>query len=162
MIKTKRLLQFDRDWYYKPEKDAPIYWVSRKTMTDDQVDEFFMYGIMWCENTFGKLTRHPAPQVEWCWNDRQYQELNLSGEYDREDNTIYIRMQSHRTIYNVANTLVHEYIHYLQSPYGGWYKRYHNHYGYLDNPYEKEAFYIGDLYGVECARTVLEWMYPNA
>lgn len=38
----------------------------------------------------------------------------------------------------VIQTLIHEYIHYLQSP--TWFKRYYNMgYSYNDHPYELEA-----------------------
>lgn len=158
MIKTKRLHKFQRDWFYKREKDAPIYYLSRNTMTEEQMNEFFDWCLHWCYKKFGKVKGKPIPEIEWYWNNRRYQKENYLAEYVSEDNIISLRVQGHRTIYNLANTIIHEYIHYLQPTKGNWYSRYDNIHGYSNNPYEVEANYIGGLYDAECARTVLEWM----
>lgn len=158
MIKTKRLKQFNRTWRHKPTKDVPLYYLSKKQVTDEEINEFIDWTLHWCHNTFGKAKTKAVPEVEWMWNEGRYQKYKLLGEYDRKDNIISLRIQGHRTIYNLANTIIHEYIHYLQPTAGNWYERYDAKYGYKNNPYEIEAYHLGDLYAVECVGTVSGWM----
>ena len=158
MIKTKKLRKHYREWHYKPDKNIAIYGVSRRTLTEEQLNEFFDYCLHWCHKKFGKVKGKPVPQIEWYWNESRYQKYNMLGEYDKEDNIIYLRIQGHRNIYNLANTVIHEYVHYMQPTHGNWYERYDRTHGYKENPYEVEAYHIGETYAVECAKAVLGWM----
>lgn len=163
MIKTKRLQKFNRNWQLKASKDVPIFYLSKKNLTDEQINEFLDLILHWCYKTFGAKKTKGIPQIEWMWNESRYQKHNLLGEYDRVDNIILLRIQGHRTTYNLANTLIHEYIHYLQPTKGNWYERYDKKWGYAKNPYEIEAYYLGDLYSSQCVREVSRWMvegYP--
>lgn len=135
-----------------------MYDVSKRSVTEEQLDEFFDWCLHWCNKNFGKVKGKPVPQIEWVWNDRWYQKKNFLAFYDREANEIELRIQGHRTIYNLANTVIHEYIHYLQPTHGNWYERYDKMHGYKNNPYEIEAYHLGETYAVECANTVLGWM----
>lgn len=158
MIKTKRLRKFHRDWVYKTDTSIPMYRLRKDTITEEQLNEFFDWCLHWCHKKFGKVKGKPVPQIEWEWNTSEYQKLNMLGEYDAVDNIIYLRIRGHRTIYNLARSVIHEYIHYLQPTTGNWYQRYHQKYGYWKNPYEIEAYHISDLYDVECATTAVGWM----
>lgn len=61
-----------------------------------------------------------------------------SGQYDRDDNTIYVYYPHVTGIRDLVGTLLHEYRHYLQSP--SWMKRYYDMgYEYDTHPYEIEA-----------------------
>lgn len=162
MIKTKRLKKFHRDWTHLRVKSIPLYNVSRSTVTEEQLNEFFDWCLHWCHKKFGKVKGKPVPQIEWEWNDSRYQKYKMLGEYDKEDNIISLRIQGHRNIYNLANTIVHEYIHYLQPTHANWYERYDAMYGYKGNPYEIEAYHIGDAYCVECATNAVAWMGKRA
>jgi hypothetical protein len=161
MIKTARLKKFNRTWKYKPQRDIPLYNLSKRSVTDEQLNEFFDYALHWCQKKFGKIKGKSVPNIEWVWNDRWYQKKKLLALYDKEDNQIDLRIQGHRTIYNLANTIIHEYIHYLQPTHGNWYERYEKVWGYQNNPYEIEAHLLGDLYAAECANAVLQWMKPK-
>jgi hypothetical protein len=158
MIKTARLKKFHRTWKYHPTKDVPMYNLSKRSVSEEELNEFFDWCLHWCQKKFGKVKGKPVPHIEWVWNDRWYQEKNFLAFYDKEDNQIDLRIQGHRNIYNLANTIVHEYIHYLQPTHGNWYERYDKKHGYNNNPYEIEAYHLGETYSVECARTVLQWM----
>ena len=161
MIKTARLKKFNRTWKYKPERNISIYNLSKSSVTDEQLNEFFDYALQWCQKKFGKVKGKPVPELEWVWNDRWYQKKKFLAFYDREDNIIDLRIQGHRTIYNLANSVIHEYVHYLQPTHGNWYERYEKMHGYQKNPYEIEAHLLGDLYAAECAHAVLGWMKPK-
>ena len=162
MIKTKRLKKFHRDWTHPRVKSVPMYNVSRTTVTEEQLNEFFDWCLHWCNKKFGKVKGKPVPEIEWYWNDSRYQKYKMLGEYDKGDNVISLRIQGHRNIYNLANTIVHEYIHYLQPTHANWYERYDDMYGYNRNPYEIEAYHIGDAYCVECATDAIGWMGKKA
>lgn len=139
-----------------------MYNVSKSTVSEKQMDEFFDWCLHWCQKKFGKVKGKDVPQIEWEWNDRWYQKKKLLALYDKEDNIITIRIQGHRNIYNLANTIIHEYIHYLQPTHANWYERYDAMYGYSKNPYEIEAYHLGDTYCVECATTAIGWMGKRA
>jgi hypothetical protein len=158
MIKTARLKKFDRTWKYHPQRNVPMYNLSQRSVTDEQLNAFFDYALQWCEKKFGKVKGKSIPEIEWEWNDRWYQRKSILAMYDKEENIIEIRIQGHRTIYNLANTVIHEYIHYLQPTHANWYERYDKKHGYKKNPYEIEAYHLGDTYAVECASTVMMWM----
>jgi hypothetical protein len=158
MIKTARLKKFQRTWKHHPQRDVPMYNLSKSSVSEEELNEFFDWCLHWCQKKFGKVKGKSVPTIEWVWNDRWYQEKNFLAFYDKEDNQIDLRIQGHRNIYNLANTIVHEYIHYLQPTHGNWYERYDKKHGYNNNPYEIEAYHLGETYSVECARTVLQWM----
>ena len=59
-------------------------------------------------------------------------------EYCHDMNEISIYYPNMKSKKMVIQTLIHEYIHYLQSPI--WFKRYYNMgHDYVSHPYEKEA-----------------------
>jgi len=66
-------------------------------------------------------------------------EDHTEAEYVHDYNTIVLYYRQIRDEKHLAQTLIHEYQHYLQSP--SWYTRYYNmgHY-YSDHPYEVAAF----------------------
>jgi hypothetical protein len=86
---------------------------------------------------------------------------HLGGNYLTDENIIRVRIQGHKTIYNLANSIIHEYTHYLQPRKGNWYYRWNNSMGYKNNPYEVEANHIASVYDVQCTHAVLETMFPR-
>ena len=139
-------------------RDVPLYYISKRTVSAKELDRFFELTLQWCETQFGVKGRTPVPYLEWQWNNRECQEYKYLGLYDWQDNTIWVRIQGHRTIYNLAKTIIHEYIHYLQPQTKGQYDQWDEAVGYWDNPYEIEAEGIAGLYNAECVDTVLRWM----
>ena len=66
------------------------------------------------------------------------------GEFDAEANTIIIYSRNITSKRDLAKTIVHEYVHYLQSP--KWMTRYYTMgYDYSNHPYELQAFTIEEL-----------------
>ena len=107
------------------------------------------------DEVFPKIEKHYGfskfqectPYVELHKNiyEKYSGEEGASGEEDschaeycsmlNEISIYYPQMKSRKM---VIETLIHEYIHYLQSP--TWFKRYYNMgYDYVSHPYEKEA-----------------------
>lgn len=152
MVVTQRLKKFDRTWKYKAQKDVPYYWLTDKNISSEVIHEFIDFCVIWCVRKFGDVSGLDIPQIEWEMDSKELGHAGMLGLYDHEENTITLRIKGHRTFYNLAKTIVHEYIHYLQPRVGNWYDRHYRKYGYHDHPYEKEAYYLADLYGTECAR----------
>lgn len=150
MIVTQRLKKFDRVWRYKAQRHTQYYWLSTKH-TRGVIDDFIDLCLIWCVRKFGGVDDLDIPELEWDWNHRDLRRAGILGLYDPEDNLIILRIKGHRTFYNLAKTIVHEYTHYLQPRAGNWYDRHYRKYGYRDHPYEREAYYVADLYGNECA-----------
>lgn len=153
MIKSARLKKFARDLSPQRSRETSIYYLSKKNVSEEDLDLIIACCLEWCAKTFGVNEKRGTPEVEWMWNDRWYQSKNFLGTYDWEDNLISLRIQGHRTVYNLAQSIIHEWIHSLQSP--SWYERYHNTLGYWENPYEIEAHYLGEQYAPDCIREVL-------
>jgi len=157
MIVTNKLKRFRRNYVIRPRKHKRLHYLSQYRLKDSTIDEFCDWVLHWCHAKFGGHPYKEVPCVEWEWKDRWYQKKNLLALYDREDNIIQLRIQGHRTFNNLAKTLIHEYIHYLQwSP-----KRYEEwdaQYGYSNNPYEIEAEHLAQVYWGDCITQVMRWM----
>lgn len=128
-----------------------------KGWTDEQIDSFLSLCLHWCKTKFGKK-RGNLPQILWKRNDRELQQDRANAEYFHEHNTMWVRIQGHRNCYNLANTIIHEYIHYLQPNKGGWYWRYMRTHGYEKHPYEIEATYLAGLWDSYCTHWVMDKM----
>ena len=64
---------------------------------------------------------------------------NPEAEYIFDYNSIVIYYKNIEDVEHLAQTIIHEYQHYLQSP--SWMTRYYNMgYSYSDHPYEIAAF----------------------
>lgn len=151
MVNTTKLKAFDRDWQYERDNTVPLYSVKGAFVDDDVIHEFIDWGLVWCVKKFGCMDKKPIPEVKWCTNAREMQSKGFIGFYDYEDNEIVIRITGHRNFYNLIETLIHEYIHYLQPTSGGWYERYYKQYNYKYNnhPHEVEAYYLSEIYTVD-------------
>jgi len=64
-------------------------------------------------------------------------DYNTFGECEVDYNEISCNVALCKHMRQAVETLIEEYIHYLQCP--TWYTRYDNMYGYWDNPYEIRA-----------------------
>jgi Zn-dependent peptidase ImmA (M78 family) len=114
-----------------------------------------------------KLTHHDAKKVlQWCiekygiskingnrlsiqYRKPDYDEEDMSGYYDKQDETIFVNKLMNENIEDLVKTVIHEYVHY----------RFHNMKDYYvlskymdhdDNPMEKEADKIESRDYKEC------------
>lgn len=67
----------------------------------------------------------------------------LKGEFIQDENEIVVYYRNIKSKEDLARTIIHEYVHYLQSP--TWLARYNNDCYYDENPYEKQAFLAEEL-----------------
>jgi|TARA_R110000772_G_scaffold29325_2_gene73333 hypothetical protein len=66
------------------------------------------------------------------------QEEPADAEYDRKENKLFIYSDYNNSIEDVIRSIIHEYVHYLQSP--SWMRRYYKMgYDYTNHPYELKA-----------------------
>ena len=74
-----------------------------------------------------------------------YEEEECDGSFVFEDNEITIYMKNMDSDEKLWKTMIHEYVHYMQSP--SWFTRYYNMgYTYDNHPYEVEANLMENLW----------------
>ena len=147
MIKTKRLRSLDKKPPMQKSSVETIH-ISKKRITNKQIDIIINETYNWCVKNLGISPHKDLPIVSWDWKSFGHADLEKKfiAMYDASVNEISIKITGHRTLKNLVRTFIHEYVHYLQPEQGGWYDRYDKKYGYDNNPYEIEAYYISDLY----------------
>jgi Zn-dependent peptidase ImmA (M78 family) len=103
--------------------------------------------LEWCKQKYGRGSK-PYPHIEFRKPDYLNGE-SADGEYDYEDNFMYINSQIHKNLESLACTIIHEYIHY----------RYHNKrsynklsdvFKYNNHPMEQEADKISNRDKKKC------------
>ena len=111
--------------------------------------------IDWCIDEFG-LSKHyehyPYVEIDMV-------EENLMGEFIGDNNEIIIYLNAMNNIDDFINTIIHEYIHYMQSP--SWYTRYLNNLTLNEviknkHPYEIQAEQIATTNYIECKNNILK------
>jgi hypothetical protein len=116
------------------KKFNTTHWISR----DKDIVLKFSYSVLrWCETVLGSDGVPVFIEVFPTKNSKR-----LHGEYESHTVTMYIYVRGHRTWVNLANTIIHEYVHHLQHP--TWYTRYNKIYTYKTHPYEIFANKIAD------------------
>lgn len=118
------------------------HWISKNHSV---ILKFSHAVVSWCETVLGSDGVPVFIEV--------YPNINvkrLRGEYESQNFTMYIYVKGHRTWKNLANTIIHEYVHHLQHP--TWYTRYRQMYTYKTHPYEIFANNIADK---TCAHATL-------
>lgn len=114
--------------------------------------------------------------LEWCiarygpsiHNDLSTLDLKLRsglefmGEYDFEENTIFLNPTRHKTLKEWVNTIIHEYTHFKQDI-DGMYTKYYMKYGrtYENHPHEVAAERIANRDEMDARRWVLSQLRPK-
>jgi len=93
--------------------------------------------IDWCYQTLGHSKFHPPFKLRVYIQDKQMPDF---GYFDRDKNLININVKSHKTLVSICDTVIHEFVHWLQNL--KYYHRYEKKYGYDNNPYELEAITV--------------------
>jgi len=95
-----------------------------------------------CEKVYGLSKFHETPpyiEFQPYVHSVYTEDDNPIAEYIFDYNTIVIYYKNINSAEDLAQTIVHEYQHYLQSP--SWMTRYYNMgHNYSDHPYEIAAF----------------------
>jgi hypothetical protein len=75
------------------------------------------------------------------------------GCYDSENNRILVYRKKHRSIVDLADTVIHEYTHYLQDM--EKYTELAKSFNYREHPYELEAIENANKYKWQCRKFML-------
>ena len=96
--------------------------------------------FIWCKGNFGESEFHDTYPKLAISDVTEY----LLGEFDDENNILYVNVKKHENLMDLIATVIHEYVHYLQNTYEH-YDRLYNEYvidenaDYYKNPFEEEA-----------------------
>ena len=128
------------------------HWYSKHEEIGDKV-------LNWCWDNLGssKFQSHEVPDI--------YYDLSISdllGEWVSSDNEITIYVGEIHDLEEYIQTIIHEYIHYLQSP--TWYTRHWNRMrvdfmtgkDYFSHPYEAEAEEVAVKYWKVCKKEIMK------
>jgi hypothetical protein len=101
--------------------------ISRKTAN---------LALSWCIERYGESIHNDLSTLEI----RLRSGLENYGEYDPDDNAIYLNPKKHRSLLEWVNTIIHEYTHFKQNI-NGMYTKYYDRYGrtYDTHPHEIAA-----------------------
>ena len=110
--------------------------------------------INWCWDNLGssKFQSHEAPDVYYDWVAS-----DLLGEWVSSENEITIYVNEIDSLKEFIQTIIHEYVHYLQSPI--WYTRHWNrkpNQKYFEHPYEAEAEVVAVMYWKVCKKDIMK------
>lgn len=97
--------------------------------------------LAWCIDRYGASIHNDLSTLEIRFRSK----LEFYGEYDAEDNVIYLNPIKHKTLIDLVNTVIHEYTHFKQNI-DGMYTKYYVKYGrtYENHPHEITAHRIAD------------------
>lgn len=91
--------------------------------------------LRWCRTKFGINKRK---KYEPTWTVVKGYGDNLCGEYDHDENTVYVYWDQCEDVHELVATCIHEWTHQLQ-PITTKYFKYPG--SYSRNPYERQARY---------------------
>ena len=109
--------------------------------------------LNWCWDNLGssKFQKHIKPDIIYDWTVS-----DLLGEWVSTDNEIIVYIDEIEDLEEYIKTIIHEYVHYLQSP--SWYSRHWNrkpNQKYFDHPYEAEAEEVAVKYWKVCKEKII-------
>ena len=98
--------------------------------------------IGWCKTNMGVNRRRKSPISHFCIKGSKGPDGKTTfGWYDHEDNIIGINYTMHKTLGDLIQTIIHEYVHSMQ-PVATKYEKLLKVYGYEQHPLEVEARYL--------------------
>jgi hypothetical protein len=112
----------------------------------------------WCINRYGVSIHNDILTLDIKFRSK----LEFYGEYDADDNTIYLNPVKHKTLGEWVNTIIHEYTHFRQNI-DGMYTKYYVKYGrtYENHPHEVTAHRVADRDQREARLWVLQNLRKN-
>ncbi len=115
--------------------------------------------LTWCKRTYGKSQfKKTYPILKF--HQKPFEKDDY-GEYISDDNIIYVYGETHNSFIDFINTIIHEYVHYLQDPimYQRYFKKHKK--SYDSHPYEIKAQDISWKDQRQCLRETFLKTYKN-
>ena len=110
--------------------------------------------LNWCWGNLGssKFQSYKKPDIIYDWVAS-----DLLGEWISIDNEIIVYIDEIEDLKEFIQTIIHEYVHYLQSPicYSRHWNRKPNQ-KYFDHPYEAEAEEVAVTYWKVCKKEIMK------
>jgi Zn-dependent peptidase ImmA (M78 family) len=108
----------------------------------------------WCIKTYGKSRfNREFPEIMYRKAEYMNEDPRVMAFYDEEDAVIFINKDDHHNLYQLANSIIHEYTHYKQNQ--------HHYYilsqylPYSKNPMEIEANEVAKRDARKCIREIV-------
>lgn len=108
----------------------------------------------WCKKRYGRGIR-PYPIVQYKKADYLNGEFAL-GEYDFDDDVIYVNSENHKNLYELANTIIHEYVHYRYHAKSTYYSL-DRDFSHEDHPLEKQSIAIAKRDEKKCVQELKKY-----
>lgn len=102
----------------------------------------------WCKENLGRSKYFSIRKLKL----RIHKDIHYLGQFDISKNIMYINPTRHKNRIELAETVIHEYVHFLQNPkeYDRLYR--HDFKDYYDHPHEREAEMIALKLGKKCIK----------
>ena len=110
--------------------------------------------LEWCKSKYGRSNKS-YPTLEFRKPDYMNGD-QAQGEYEYEDNFIYVNSQAHSNLEDLADTIIHEYTHYRlhkQRAYNDLAKSHR----YSEHPMEKQADSIANRDKKKCVQELKKY-----
>lgn len=117
--------------------------------------KYILKMLEYCKQKWGKSEYHNDFPKLMVRKKTPKNEGDMYGCFNYQTNIICIYINSHSSMVDICDTVVHEYTHYLQNM-EKMYEKYMTKYykSYMNHPYEMTAFRRGEKYKWECLRYV--------
>lgn len=104
---------------------------NKKTITKEDMKSI----LKWCKTYMGRSKYFSIRKLRLRIDSR----MKFLGQFDVHNNVIYVNPTTHKNIVEIIETIIHEYVHFLQNP-----KEYDRlcrnfYYDYYEHPHELEA-----------------------
>lgn len=131
-----------------------LVFTADKTVMDLKIPkkQFVIYVLEWCSLNLGKLKHDYNLEIKYN-KDKVY-----GGIYIPYSMTIRIFVHNELPLIHLTETIIHEYVHYLQNNKKGTDVEYNKHLrelGYWNNPFEVEARRISKIHKNQCYEYVV-------
>lgn len=102
----------------------------------------------WCKTYFGRSKYFSIRKLKFRIDNK----MKYLGQFDISKNIIYINPCRHKNKIELAETVIHEYVHFLQNP-----KEYNrllrvDYADYFDHPHERQAETLALKLGRKCLK----------
>lgn len=110
--------------------------------------------LTWCHQNLGNPNKSKPTLIL-----KYYPHKKLAGVFIISSNECHIYIQNHQTLREITNTIIHEYVHYLQKSktFVKMYEKHQREVGYELNPLEVAARKIS----AKWERESLVWVYAQ-